>query len=62
MYVLSMSPPISMMCHLMLAFLMEKLPPDMHAISLSDLLACLEADHIHPDVTAVVRLLKTLSE
>ena len=63
--VLSMSPPISMMCHLMLAFLKEKLPPDMHAISLSDLLERLEADQdkaINPDITAVVPLLKTLSE
>ena len=63
--VLTKSSPISMMCHLMLAFLKEKLPPDMHAISLSDLLVCLEADQdkaIHPDTTAVVPLLKTLSE
>ena len=63
--VLTMSPPISMMCHLMLAFLKEKLPPDMHAISLSDLLLRLEADQdkaINPDTTAVVPLLKTLSE
>ena len=63
--VLSMSPPISMMCHLMLAFLKEKLPPDMHAISLSDLVVRLEADQdkaINPDITAVVPLVKTLSE
>ncbi|KAL5502268.1 hypothetical protein EMCRGX_G009014 [Ephydatia muelleri] len=63
--VLSMSPPISMMCHLLLAFLKEKLPPDMHAISLSDLYVRLEADQdkaIHPDITAVVPLVKTLSE
>ena len=63
--VLSMSPPISMMCHLMLAFLKEKLPPDMYAISLSDLLVHLEADQdkaINPDITAVVPLVKTLSE
>ena len=63
--VLSMSPPISMMCHLLLAFLKEKLPPDMHAISLSDLLIHLEADQdkaINPDNTIVVPLLKTLSE
>eukprot|EP00731_Ephydatia_muelleri_P006009 Em0003g257a len=63
--VISMSPPISMMCHLMLAFLKEKLPPDMHAISLLDLIVRLEADQdkaINPDITAVVPLLKTLSE
>eukprot|EP00731_Ephydatia_muelleri_P005975 Em0003g223a len=49
----------------MLAFLKEKLPPDMHAISLYDLLLRLEADQdraINPDITAVVPLLKTLSE
>ena len=63
--VLSMSPPISMMCHLMLAYLKEKLPRDMHVISLSNLLARLDADEdkaINPDITAVVPLLKTLSE
>ena len=63
--VLTMSPPISMMCHLMLAFLKEKLPPDMHAISLSDLLLRLKADQdraINPDIIAVVPLVKTLSE
>ena len=63
--VLSMSPPISLMNHMMLAFLKEKLPPDMHAISLSDLLVHLEADQdkfINPDITTVVSLLKTLSE
>ena len=63
--VLSKSPPISLMCHMMLAFLKEKLSSDMHAILLSDLLAHLEADQdkaVNPDVTAVVPLLKTLSE
>ena len=63
--VLSMSPPISLMNHMMLAFLKEKLPPDIHAISLSDLLVHLEADQdkfINPDITTVVSLLKTLSE
>ena len=63
--ILSMSPPISLMNHMMLAFLKEKLPPDMHAISLSDLLVHLEADQdkfINPDITTVLSLLKTLSE
>ena len=63
--VLSMSPPISLMCHMMLAFLKERLPRDMHAILLSDLLIRLDTDQdkvINPDITAVVPLLKTLSE
>ena len=65
--VLSMSPPISMMCHMMLAFLKERLPPDMHAILLSDLLKImhLETDQdkfINLDITAVIPLLETLSE
>ena len=30
--VLSMTPPISMMCHMMLAFLKDKLPSEMQAI------------------------------
>ena len=63
--VLSMSPPISLMCHMMLAFLKERLPRDMHAILLSDLLIHLDTDQdkfINPAITAVVPLLKTLSE
>ena len=63
--ILSMSPPISLMCHMMLAFLNERLPRDMHAILLSDLLIRLDTDQdefINPDITAVVPLLKTLSE
>ena len=63
--VLSMSPPISMMCHMMLAFLKEKLPSEMQTISLPDLLVHLKADQdkvLNPDITAVVPLLKTLSE
>ena len=63
--VLGMSPPISMMCHMLLAFLKEKLPPDMHAISLSDLLVRLQANQdnfINPDSITVVPLVKTLSE
>ena len=61
--VLSMSPPISLMCHMMLAFLKERI--HMRAILLSDLLICLDTDQdkfINPDITAVVPLLKTLSE
>ena len=63
--VLSMSPPISLMCHMMLAFLKERLPLDMHAILLSDLLIRLNTDQykfINPNITAVVPPLKTLSE
>ena len=63
--VLSMSPPISLMCHMMLAFLKERLPLDMHAILLSDLLIRLDTDQdkfINPDITAVVPPLNTLSE
>ena len=63
--VVSMSPPISLMCHMMLAFLNERLPLDMHAILLSDLLNRLDMDQdkfINPDITAVVPPLKTLSE
>ena len=63
--VLSMSPPISLMCHMMLAFLKERLPLDMHAILLSDLLIRLDTDQdkfINPNITAVVPPLKTLSE
>ena len=63
--VLRMSPPISLMCHMMLAFLKERLPLDMHAILLSDLLIHLNTDQdkfINPNITAVIPLLKTLSE
>ena len=42
--VINMCPSISMMCHMMLAFFEEKLPPDLNAISLSDFLICLKDD------------------
>ena len=54
--VLSMSPPHSLMHHRMLAFLKERLPIEMHAISLCDLI-CLETHQdkfVDPDITAVV--------
>ena len=63
--VLSMSPPIPMMCHMFLAFLREKLPPDTDAISLSDLLVYLNGDHdkmIEADSNTIVPLLKVLSD
>ena len=62
----SMSPPISMMCHMMLAFLKEKLPdPDMDAISLFDFIIHLKADRdklIDPDSYNIIPLLEILSE
>eukprot|EP00731_Ephydatia_muelleri_P000155 Em0001g155a len=69
--VLSMSPPISMMCHMLLAFLREKLPPDIDALSLSHLIEHLERHRddtsdldnlIDPDTSNIIPLLKTLSE
>eukprot|EP00731_Ephydatia_muelleri_P000993 Em0001g993a len=64
--VLSLSPPISMMRHMVLAFLKQKIPnPDVDAIPLSDLIAYLKADLdelIHPDSTDIVPILKILSE
>ena len=64
--VLSMSPPIPVMCHLMLAFLKERLPDlDMDAISLSDLIVHLKADPdslINPDIHNIVPILKILSD
>ena len=62
--VLSISPPISMMCHIRLAFLREKLLPDIEALSLSDLIVHLKADRdklIHPD-SSTTPLLEILSE
>ncbi|KAL5500394.1 hypothetical protein EMCRGX_G011949 [Ephydatia muelleri] len=64
--VLSMSPPISMMCHLMLAFLKQNIPdPDVNVVSLSDLIGYLKANQdklIDPDSTEIVPILKALSE
>ena len=64
--VLSMSPPISMLCHMLLAFLKQRLPdPDMDAISFSDLIIHLKADKdklIDPDSSNTIPLLETLSE
>ena len=61
-----MSPRISMMCHMMLAFLKQRIPDlDVDAISLSDLIAYLEADQdklIDPDSTEIIPVLQTLSE
>ena len=63
--VVNMCPSISMMCHMMLAFFKEKLPSDIDAISLSDLIVRIKADPdnlIPPDVPDVIPILKTLSE
>eukprot|EP00731_Ephydatia_muelleri_P034169 Em0049g16a len=64
--VVHMSPSISMMCHMMIAFLKQRIPDlDVDAISLSDLIAYLAADPdklIDPDSTKIVPILQTLSE
>ena len=45
--VLSMSPPFSMLCHMLLAFLKQKLPdPDIDAISFSDLIRLIEINSL----------------
>ena len=63
--VISMCPPIPTHCSLLLAFFNEKLPPDVDAISFSNLLEQLKADPdkvIQPDVPQLIPILKTLSE
>ena len=63
--VLSMCPSISMMCHMILAFLKERLPPNTVAITLSDLHERIKADKdnlIGPDVSEIISHLWTLSE
>ena len=63
--VLSRCPSISMMCHMILAFLKERLPPNMDAITLSDLHERIKADKdnlIGPDVSDIISYLWTLSE
>ena len=63
--VINMCPSIHMMCHMMLAFLEEKLPTDLNAISLSDLLVRLKDDPdqlIDPAIFNVIPLLNTLSD
>ena len=63
--VLSRCPSISMMCHMILAFLKERLPPNMDAITLSDLHERIKADTdnlIGPDISDIISHLWTLSE
>ena len=55
--VLSRCPSISMMCHMILAFLKERLPPNMDAITLSDLHERIKADTdnlIGPDISDII--------
>ena len=64
--VVNMSPSIPKMCHMMLAFLKQKIPDlDVDAISLSDLIAYIMADQdklIDPYSTEIIPVLQTLSE
>ena len=63
--VISMCPSISMMCHMILAFLKERLPPNMDAITLSDLHERIKADKdnlIGHDISDIISHLWTLSE
>ena len=63
--VVNMCPSIPIHNHLMLAFFKEKLPSDIDAITLSDLVECIKADpdnRITPDVPQIISILKTLSE
>ena len=63
--VICMSPSISMMCHMILAFLKERLPPNMDAITLSDLHERIKADKdnlIGHDISDIISHLWTLSE
>ena len=64
--VLSMCQPIPGHCPLLLNFLKVKLPPDAHAISLSDLHARITGDEdmqvMDPQLSTIISFLKTLSE
>ena len=63
--VISTCPPISMMCHMILAYFEERLPPDLETISLADLIVSIEADQdrlIDTDVSSITLHLRTLSE
>ena len=58
-------PAISLSCHVMYAFLNEKVPADQDAISLSNLLTLLRQEYpkvLPTEATEVSELLKTLSE
>ena len=63
--VVSRCPSISMMCHMILAFFKERLPPNVCAITLSDLLVRLKGDQdnfIDSDISDIIPHLCTLSE
>ena len=63
--VISMCPSIALKCHMILAFLKEKLPPNMDTITLSDLHERIKADKdnlIGPDISDIISNLWTLSE
>eukprot|EP00731_Ephydatia_muelleri_P011846 Em0006g740a len=64
--VVHLSPSIPVMCHMMLAFLKQRIPDlDVVAISLSDLIAYLKSDQdklIHSYSTEIIPVLQTLSE
>ena len=63
--VVSRCPSISMMCHMILAFFKERLPPNVCAITLSDLLERLNGDQnnlIDSDISDIIPHLWTLSE
>ena len=63
--VISMCPPIPGHCPLLLNFLKVKLPPDAHAISLSDLHARITGDKdmqvMDPQLSTIIQSLKILS-
>ena len=64
--VIGTCPPIPIHCPLLLNFLKVKLPPDAHAISLSDLHARITGDRVmrqmDPQLSTIIPLLETLSE
>ncbi|MCX8505450.1 MAG: hypothetical protein ORN98_02400, partial [Alphaproteobacteria bacterium] len=63
--VVSCGPSIPIHCHLLLAFLKDRIRSHVDAISLSDLLELLSADpekSIQPDMFKIIPILQTLSE
>ena len=63
--IISVCPPISRMCHMILAFFKENLSFNADAISLADLLVCLKTNQdtlIDSDISGIIPLLRTLSE
>ena len=63
--VVSCSPSIPMQCHLLLAFLKDRIHSDLDVISLSDLMELISADpdkSIRPDLFKIIPFIQTLSE